>query len=320
MTRNSERMKDGLKTEYPRGVAMEEQNKIKLTIITPHYNMPDTLRRLVDSISKEDWIEHIIVDDKSDIEPGSLNDAKAYVTAQGSIWIDNTTEKKGAGVCRDIGVEHARGKWITFIDSDDFYVEGAFQTIAKHLDDKEDIIYFPPTSVFEGTNEPSQRHVPYMNLVNEYLSDRSKEHEIHLRYQSAPAVSKMIRSSMIHENNIHSSDTPVGNDVMFSMQCACHAKSITADEKTIYCITKSKGTLTTAKDVKRYRKRLDIYTEWLRYLKQNLPEDEYAMTGISARGLLFAGLLSYGPIELIRSIRYLRKNKVPINPFCGKVR
>ena len=94
---------------------------IRLSIITPYYNMPETLCRLSASIPQEPWIEHIIVNDKSDMDPAALLNAKQYVTARGARWYDNTTQYKGTGICRDIGIRRAAGEWILIADADDFF-------------------------------------------------------------------------------------------------------------------------------------------------------------------------------------------------------
>ena len=153
---------------------------ILLSIITPHYNMPDSLPKLRDSIPEEPWIEHIVVDDKSDCDAKALAEVKEYVTKHGSIWVDNMTEKKGAGVCRDIGIRQAKGRWVLVADADDFFVDGAFAIISQYLNDEADIIYFTPTGIKVPSGEASERHAPYKKLVEEHVSYTDQKSEMRL--------------------------------------------------------------------------------------------------------------------------------------------
>lgn len=293
---------------------------VLLSVITPHYNMPDTLCRLRDSIPNDGWIEHIVVDDKSNCDGEKLNEAKSYVTARGSIWVDNKSDQKGAGVCRDLGIQKATGQWVMVADSDDYYVDGAFDIIAKYMEDEADIVYFPPTSIKKPENTPSDRHIPYMKLVTGYVSEPGKRSEMKLRYISVPDTSKLIRLKLIQDNCVKSSSSLVANDVMFSVRCAYYAKKIKASEEVIYCITESDGTLTTTKDVSRFRKRVDIYIEQNGFLREHLPAEDYSETCLSARGLIRQSLRDYGIGEMIRTVKCLRKNKAPINVFAKKIR
>lgn len=293
---------------------------ILLSIITPHYNMPDTLRRLIDSIPEDDRIEHIIVDDKSDIDGKKLADARAYAAAKGSIWINNDTDIKGTGTCRDLGIQKATGKWIIIADSDDYFTKHAFEIMQRYTDDEADVIYFAPTSIRESDGGMSSRHAPYKKLVDRFVTDPGQESEMRLRYLSVPDTSKMIRRSLIMENGIKSSVSPVANDVMFSVRCAYHAKSVKATSDVVYCITESEGTLTTTKNKERFRKRIDVYIEQAGFLKEHLPESAYADTRISARTLVLQSLMDYGVKEFIHTIKHLREKHAPVNPLAIKVR
>lgn len=293
---------------------------VMLSIITPHYNMPDTLCRLADSIPRKEWIEHIVVDDKSDTGSKRLAETKEYVTAKGSIWVDNTTVHKGTGICRDLGIQKAAGKWILIADADDFFIDGAADILHKYLDDEADVIYFAPASIKEGKKERSLRHVPYKRLVERFISHPGEESEMRLRYMYVLDLSKMIRRSMIIENDVRSSMSPVANDVMFSVLCAYHAKTVKASTETVYCITEHPGSLTTTKNVERFRMRIDIYIEQDRFLKEHLSESAYANTRISARTMLLQCLFDYGIKEFLSTMKHLRKNHAPINLPAAKVR
>lgn len=40
----------------------------------------------------------------------------------------------GAGYARNVGLEHAKGKWLLFADADDFYVDNMYDIISMHVE------------------------------------------------------------------------------------------------------------------------------------------------------------------------------------------
>jgi len=62
--------------------------------------------------------EHIIVDDGSD--DGTCREVNCRMTTDSRVrYVQRTSEKSGASVCRNIGVESGRAEFIIFLDSDD---------------------------------------------------------------------------------------------------------------------------------------------------------------------------------------------------------
>lgn len=53
-----------------------------------------------------------------------------------------TKEGKGAGYARNIGLSHARGKWIIFADADDFFTADCFTILNEYMDSPHEVIYF----------------------------------------------------------------------------------------------------------------------------------------------------------------------------------
>ena len=88
-------------------------NEILLTIIIPTYNRPQLLLKAVNSALAQtiDSLEVIVVDDCSS-QPINLPEDPR-------LRIIRLEQNKGGAAARNIGVEAARGKWITFLDDDD---------------------------------------------------------------------------------------------------------------------------------------------------------------------------------------------------------
>lgn len=89
-----------------------------ISIVIPFFNRESTLKYCVNSILNqeyENW-ELILVDDGSNDNSALV--CKAFVASDSRIKYFYQ-KNQGAGPARNLGIEHASGNWITFVDSDD---------------------------------------------------------------------------------------------------------------------------------------------------------------------------------------------------------
>ena len=105
-----------------------------ISIIIPVYNASLTLRHCVDSIISQsffDW-ELILINDGSTDDSGFLCDEYANIDSRISV-IHKTNG--GVSSARNIGLDLAKGEWITFIDSDDYVSIDYLQAIENTQSD-----------------------------------------------------------------------------------------------------------------------------------------------------------------------------------------
>lgn len=278
------------------------------SVIVPHYNSVLSLKRLIDSIPVDRSVQLIVVDDKS---TENVSEAGHLVCDRGGIFLHNTTSQKGAGTCRNIGLSHADGKWLIFADADDYFLDGAFDTLREYADSPADIIYFPPTSRYLDTDIIAKRHIPYEKLVRRYIENPSDENEILLRYKFMSPWSKIIRNQLVQEKQIAFDEVPASNDVMFSMITAYNAKSIQSALETIYCITFSENTLTTQKNEEKYWARVEVFVRRYQFMLDHIDVKKYRK--VLPRGLFTIGTAirqKYSIGFICKIYIYLRKHHV----------
>lgn len=112
----------------------------KLSIILPVYNTSAYLKKCIESIliQKSEDVEIIAINDGS--KDNSKEILEQYVKQKKITYY----EKENAGIAdtRNYGIQKAKGKYILFIDSDDYIKKGLIEEILKYINEDIDIIKF----------------------------------------------------------------------------------------------------------------------------------------------------------------------------------
>ena len=107
---------------------------MKLSIIIPYYKVLVNIKKLFEVLEPQldKDVEVIIVDDGCNEKELDKLNAKV---------IHLETNSGGAGTPRNVGIEHAKGKYIAFIDADDMVTDDYISEIKKKIKEDKDIIY-----------------------------------------------------------------------------------------------------------------------------------------------------------------------------------
>ena len=118
-------------------------NNPKISVILPVYNVENYLSECLDSIVNQTLkdIEIICLNDGS--TDNSLSILKEYASKDSRIKIIDK-ENEGQGYARKVGLDIAKGKYILFCDSDDYYAElTAFEELYNYIEKaKVDVVIF----------------------------------------------------------------------------------------------------------------------------------------------------------------------------------
>lgn len=105
-----------------------------ISVIVPIYKVEAYIHRCIDSILSQTFtdFELLLIDDGSPDNSGKICDEYAKKDSRIKVF-----HKPNGGVssARNLGIDNARGEWITFIDSDDYiqpgFLEGLYAPIAQ---------------------------------------------------------------------------------------------------------------------------------------------------------------------------------------------
>ena len=203
------------------------------SIIIPHKEIPDLLMRCLQSIPVSEDIQVIVVDDNS-------ADADTYLErypelSRPYLEFIRTTKGGGAGYARNVGLEHAKGKWLLFADADDFFVENMSDIIYSYVDSEADVIYFKIKSVLsEDINIATIRNAHVNKNIDQYLLDGD---EWPVRAQMFVPWAKMIKRNLMGKYNIRFDEVMYADDAFCTLQIGYYAVTIQVDDRVLYVVT-----------------------------------------------------------------------------------
>ena len=104
----------------------------KISVIVPIYNVAPYLRECIESILNQDYknLEILLVDDGSTDDCGMICDEYAMVDNRIRVF---HKENGGLSSARNLGIKEASGKYISFIDSDDYVAVDFLSTLYNNL-------------------------------------------------------------------------------------------------------------------------------------------------------------------------------------------
>lgn len=240
-------------------------NKIDFTIIIPHRNSLDTLKRLFDSIPDNSNTQVILIDNSvSPISYEEVETLKQYT-------LIHSAPERYAGGARNVGIDAAKGEWLIFADADDFFTAESFAIFNEYKNSPYDLIYFKANSVYDDTLEPSDRGAMFSEIIDQYMS--GKISEIQARVTFAVPWAKMVRKSLVENNNIRFDEVIAANDVYFSLLTGFYSKHFAVDSREVYTVTVRKGSLSKRRDFDVIHSRYLVFMRRNKFLKeQGLPE------------------------------------------------
>lgn len=202
--------------------------KYNYTIIIPHKNTPELLKRCLNSIPFRNDLQIVVVDDNSDPRKVDFQHFPGY--DRSNVDIVFTHESRGAGYARNQGMLKAKGKWLMFADADDYYTANINNLLGKYASvDDIDIVYFNCI----GTSLAQNRCKLYNKMIEEYIAG-DVDAEKRIKYNFWVPWNKMFNSSLIRKYNLQFEEVPTGNDAKFSLLASYYSNKIVVEPDYYY--------------------------------------------------------------------------------------
>ena len=234
---------------------------MNFTIIIPHKNIPHLLERLIKSIPVRDDLEIIVVDDHSD---GNVIEYLNKIERDNLTFLFNQ-DCRGAGFARNCALPIAKGKWVLFADSDDFFNQGFNDFLDEYVNSDADIVYFNANSVDSESFEPSNRVNHLHEFIDENYTDKNRG-ELILRYLFTEPWCKMVKRDIIERYQISFEETSIRNDVRYSYLVGHYASKIIVDNRQLYCVTTRNNSVSRGVGRQASLDELKVFAGWKKFL------------------------------------------------------
>lgn len=207
---------------------------IKYSVIIPAYNAEKTLKRCLDSLVRiiRDDVELLVINDGSSDRTGKI--CLEYVEKYRNVryfFKDNG----GVSSARNLGLDKAEGKYVLFVDSDDFVEKDYFYILDETLIADPDFSIFGKT-VYNGITfvlQPIENCSAFSCIEATQILSKGLERQL----LNSP-VSKVFKRNLIEENKLRFDERLlIGEDKVFVVQYIMHASTVIMVNKPIYVVS-----------------------------------------------------------------------------------
>lgn len=267
---------------------------LKLSVIVPIYKVEHYLVKCVDSLLNQDLsleeYEIILVDDGSPDRCGEICDE--YAAKFANIKVVHRANG-GLSVARNSGIESAQGKYVQFIDSDDYLESNVLNTlVAKMETDNLDILRFNYQNVNEryevfNPNKDGKRYVDYRDEVCDGL--------VFLTHRLGPGcyawqfiIKRELLDGCRFKEGVYFEDTE------WTPRLLLKARRVTSTELLVYNYLMRQGSITQSVDEKKKRKVLNdkfLLIDSLQNQMRDVPDKRWFEGMISLTVLSIIGFI-----------------------------
>ncbi len=212
----------------------------KISIIVPVYNSEKYISRCIDSIINQTYIniEIIIVNDGSLDGSGKILDRYAAIDKRIKVFHQ---KNKGVSSARNIGIKMSKGKYISFVDSDDSLYPESMETLHDYISKAGadiatgvvNVIYNARRSVKETNRSDSLLVYNNLDGIKNFMLENT----------SVYSVAKLYRANVIKKIEF-SLQLKINEDKYFVYQALKNAKYSIYIDEVIYSYYQNNSSVT----------------------------------------------------------------------------
>ncbi len=247
-----------------------------ISVIVPVYNVEKYLEKCLDSILSQTFrdFEVILIDDGSGDGSGEI--CRRYAQEDKRVRYVRQ-ENGGAGQARNYGVNLAQGKYIAFVDSDDYIDARMLEVLYENITRSgADVASCGVYNVFQ------QKQTPQYDRIETFLAPAEEAFGLLLLGEKIPGspCNKLYCSWIFQKVRF-----PVGifyEDVVFHTELMQEIKNVCVDTTPLYYYVHRQNSITTQKFDSRAMMFIHTYEETLKVVRDKypsiLPQAEFKLT------------------------------------------
>lgn len=253
-----------------------------ISIIVPVYNVERYLKTCMDSICEQNFadVQVICVDDCS--TDASYQILKQYEKEYEAVEVYRNDTNMGLAYTRNTGLKYARGKYIVYVDSDDFLAQNSLASIYEHMECKNlDILFFDVEEFDEENHEMTDRRIRKHSYTIasgiELIKDLIKNDEMFGCVWDA-----IYRREYLEENELTFINGILHEDIAYTFAAVLNARRASCLNQTVYYYRQRKGSILHNPDYAKLLKGLTLtysamLLTWNDFLYRNECSDEISL-------------------------------------------
>ena len=208
----------------------------EISVIVPLYNARKYLQEAIDSVLAQTFqdFELIVVDDCS--TDGSWELVNSLYGENGKISLYRHACNKTAGGVRNTGLDHAKGKYIAFLDSDDLYMPEALSIMHRAAEKHgAEVVHSPGCLIPQGDQEHVAITDEFRTIIFDNMpaseepalipEDKAQRVELWASRKLYGTIwNKLFRRDFLDKHHIRFEENLVpGQDAIFLFRCVFYA-------------------------------------------------------------------------------------------------
>ena len=251
-------------------------NKPMVSVIVPVYNAEEFLERCVESILNQEYkeLELILVNDGSQDSSGDI--CRKYEEKDSRVRVFSK-ENTGVSDSRNLAISHAAGKYLQFVDSDDWLAPDATRLLVRKAEETGcDLV------IADFYRVSGDRVLPKGDIEEESVMSL-EEFAAHMMENPADFYygvlwNKLYRREVVEQYHLRmDQEIDWCEDFMFNLEYMRHAETICALRTPVYYYLKRKGSLVSQgmNISKIVRMKLMVFEYYNNFYKHILDEEDY---------------------------------------------
>ncbi len=227
-------------------------NQVSVSIIVPIYNVERYLRECLDSLERQTLknLEIILVIDGSTDNSAII--AKDYSERNNNFILINR-ENGGLSAARNTGLKYASGKYVYFLDSDDYILDNTLELLFQKAEaDNLDLVQFSAYTFIDTYNKLNWEHKNGYKYSREYPLIYNGTELLNILVHNGDAYPcsclSFIRREVLQKNDLKFYEGIIHEDNLFYLQLISLCKRVAVINKPLYCYRIRNGSITQQTD------------------------------------------------------------------------
>jgi glycosyltransferase involved in cell wall biosynthesis len=282
-----------------------------VSIIVPVYNAEKALKRCIDSILNQEYedFELIAVDDGSKDESPAILDAYAAKDPRVTV-----IHKKNSGVSstRNLALDQAKGKYIQFLDADDWIPDNSTKMLVREAEDKNVDLVVGDFFRVVGKNVSRKGSIVSNDILTlPQFAELMMESPSDFYY--GVLWNKLYRNDIIQEYGVRmDEELSWCEDFIFNLEYLLHVKTVTALQIPVYYYVKTEGSLVSKSMslAKIVDMKANVFTYYNDFYKNVLDEKQYRKDRLAIAGFLIDAANDDVTLPMMPGTKKLGKEQV----------